>query len=182
MTLPGGNINPMSFKLISNPTLRHYIQLGPKLSDIGPFCLQIGAGVLAFSGSDAAQKYYDPSKGDGFKFTYILNVAKVEGDPSQSGAVRFYPVREGDTNGYREIAKRTFPEIQAVLLRGENVLIHCREGQVRSTTLFMFFLTETLCQPISTARSWVRTLSTSTNPTMSLFRYAASLPSLTEVD
>lgn len=138
-------------------------------------------GALFFSSAEGAGAYY-PGKPQCSFFSLVLSVARRHGDKTVFEHVHRYALKEGDTAGYKEVARDTFPAIRECLSRGQNVLVHCQEGLIRSATLVYKFLVEEAGLSPSAALSVIKMTNPAARPMSAAVehRKAAALPFVKE--
>jgi Dual specificity phosphatase, catalytic domain len=172
-------------KTISSST--HSLPVSPlrKLSANGPFQLQVGPGVLAFCGSDAAKAFYPQPSGIPIPnaFDLIVNVAGRSGADREEKGVLYISLNESDVARYQAIAATHFPKVNDILTRGGRVLIHCEQGLTRSTTLVALYLTTYAGLSTGNALKQVKGLNNQAKPfQVALPKQTSDLESISEDD
>jgi len=154
----------MLTKILSTSTKNPPIISEKKLSLNGPYPLKIGTGILAFSGADAAKKYYPASTPTPDSFDFILNMAGRSQDDHTDGSVTYVSLNESSIERYNAIAESYFPKIESILSQGGRVLIHCEQGLTRSPTLVIRYLIQHAGLSTGDAIKQVTSLNKQTKP------------------
>ncbi len=156
-----------------------------KLTKNGPYQLQIGTGVLAFSGSDAAEPFYPSDSKDPIPngFDFILNVAGRSAASSSIQWVKYESLTESDLPRYKAIVEDNFKKVEEILTQGGRVLIHCEQGLTRSATLVALYLTGPEGLTTGDALKQLRSANNQVRPFQTaLPKQTATLHSITEED